>query len=167
MLPPHGKAPVTLSDLLPALQTGIGARPKPAGESSEDMRSVPVELQLIARDGFILTLPATEWALFPWTRPGKDADGKPVEVPQRSRLVLCAVLPPGFTLTADPPPAPVREPATVAAEVPWTSADSGIPIPELASVDPAVFDSDTSKPAGHYDKSDKMKGAAGNKGDAS
>ena len=142
---PSGEAPIYLHDLLHALQTAMGARPRPASGKSGEMVPVPVEVYLMAetepRGEFaqMLALDVLTWRL----QPHKPATADAPEVP--ARLYFACSLPAPFTLNRPADPDAV-EPAAEPDPEPVV-LDPTTP-PELRHMDPAVWTADTSRPAG-------------------
>lgn len=177
MQPPHGQAPVYLHDLLHKLQTGFGTRPRPTADGSESLTPMPVEVQLLANDAHgrshLLTLDATEWALYPFMPTEHDPDtGKVTRPEQRGRLVLCAVLPAPFLIHDPADPAVTELVTATEVDTPALTPSSTIPLADTSegaavratraanglpeTTDPAVTAVNPTAPAGHTDRRDKM-----------
>lgn len=123
---PCGTAPVQLHDLLHELQSHPLAKPKPYADKGEELRPVPVLLELTTPDGAIVF---TEVAPTAW-RLAKHGDG--------FALVIASGI-----------PLPVQVEREVAADAPAEVVPDGPRvIPELAHIDPAVFAPRIDRPAG-------------------
>lgn len=131
--------PLFLHELQHAIATApAGARPKPLSDSSAEMRAVPVILELEYAGG-VVAVPVDGFQLRQFQFQGCRA----------SALVLRAALPDGYGVVTAvaPEPEPVVKGPLEPFPVDWTQRTDGI-IPELETVDPAVFRTNTDRPAG-------------------
>jgi hypothetical protein len=139
---------IYLHEIVHALSVSQDSRPRPI-PGGDGMTAIPVTLSLWARmpDGrrTLLELPITRQYLIPYSPATSDY---PL---QTAEYILTASLPSRYTITDTQEP-----PSSAVQPTPEARPEAATGIPELAHYAPEVFAPNTTRPAGHYDKTDKM-----------
>lgn len=147
---PFGLAPVKLHDLIHELGTHPLARPKPTTDKGEELRTIPVVVELYDETGanVLTTLAPNSWRL---TRQG---DGF---------ALVIATTAPDFAAQTNRAIETIREDGGTVQSEPEAAAPIANGIPELAHLDPAIFAPNTKRPAGFGGK-DRVPNADDNRG---